>query len=317
MLRAIGFLLVLIAGGAAAQSYPDRVVRFLVPFSAGGVSDVVTRAVAQKLGTIWRYAPIVENRPGAGSTLGAAEIARAKPDGYHLLLTGNTHLVSAALYRRLAFDAVNDFIPIIVMAEQSSALVVHPSVAARNVAELVALAKAQPGKFNYASSGNGSSQHLFMALFTSMAGVEMTHVPYKGSGPATADLLSGLVPVSLPSVSNILQHVQSAKLRALAVSGKRRIEALPDVPTLDEAGIKGYEAQLWFCALGPKGMSDELVKTIADAIAEATRSPEVKKAFAGQGIDPFILGPAEFAKFYRAEAEKWARIVKAVGVTVD
>jgi tripartite-type tricarboxylate transporter receptor subunit TctC len=303
---------------ASAQSaYPDRVVKFIVPFSAGGVSDVATRAVAHKLGTIWRYPPIIENRPGAGGTVGADAAARAKPDGYTLLLTGSTHLVSGALYKKLPYETVDDFTPIVVFAQQPSVLVVHPSIPAKSVAELVALAKAQPGKLNYASSGNGSSQHLFAALFLSMTGAQMTHVPYKGSGPALADLLSGLVPVSVPSVSNALPHIQSGKLRALGLTGTTRLANLPDVPTLDEAGVKGYDAQLWFAAMGPKGMAPDLVARIHEAFAEATRSPEVVKAFAAQGIEALDMPPAQFAKYIRAEQAKWAKVVKDSGATID
>jgi len=309
----------LIAGAAVAQAqaWPDKVVRFIVPFSAGGVSDVVTRPIAQKLGTIWPHQVVVENRPGAGSTIGAEAVARAKPDGYTLLLSGSTHAVAGALYSRLSFDVVNDFTPIALLAEQASALVVHPSVPARTVAELVAVAKAQPGKLNYASSGNGSSQHLFAALFLSMANAEMTHVPYKGSGPALADLLSGLVPVSVPSISNALPHIQSGKLRALGVTSLKRASALPDVPSLDEAGIKGYDATLWFAALGPKGLPPEIVQKAYEGMAEALRSPDVLAVYAKQGVDVRLMGPEQFGKFFRDETDKWSRIVKASGAKVD
>ena len=314
---AILFAGIPVALAQSASTYPDRVVKFIVPFSAGGVSDVVSRAVANKLGSIWKYAPIIENRPGAGSSIGAEAIAKARPDGYQLLFSGSTHLVSAALYKRLPYDSLNDFTWIAIAAEQSSALVVHPSLSAKSVMELVALAKAQPGKLNYASSGNGSSQHLFAALFLSMVGAQMTHVPYKGSGPALADLLSGLVPVSFPSVSNVLPHIQAGKLRALAVSGLKRVDSLPDVPTLDEAGVKGYDARLWFCVMGPKGLPSEIVARVQQSVAEAVRSPEVLKAFAAQGIDAVTMAPDELMRFVRAEADKWARIVRESGATVD
>lgn len=310
-------LLVVGASAAHAQTYPDRVVKFIVPFSAGGVSDVATRAVAQKLGTIWPYAPIIENRPGAGGSIGADVVAKVKPDGYTLLLTGSTHLVSGALYKKLPYDTVGDFTTIVVFAQQPSVLVVHPSVPAKSVTELVALAKAQPRKLNYASSGNGSSQHLFAALFLSMVGAQMTHVPYKGSGPALADLLSGLVPVSVPSISNAIPYIQANKLRALAVTSTKRTATLPDVPTFDEAGVKGYDAQLWFAAMGPKGMPADLVNRIYQGFAEAVRAPEVLKAFASQGIDPVDMGPAEFSKYILTEQMKWAKVVKDSGATID
>ena len=237
---------------AHAQSYPDRVVKFIVPFSPGGVTDVVARPVAQRLAVMWGQQTIVENRPGAGGTIGAEAVARARPDGYTLLFSGNTHAVASgpvqahSLRRRRRLHAVT------LVAEQPSVLVVHPSVPAKSTAELITLAAAQPGKLNYASSGNGSSQHLFAALFLAMAGVQMTHVPYKGSGPALAELLSGQVPVSVPSISNALSHIQAGKLRALAVTSSKRAASLPDMPTLDEAGVRGYDAALWFCVLGPR-----------------------------------------------------------------
>lgn len=300
-----------------AQSYPEKVVRIIVPFSSGGVTDVVVRPVAQRLSMQWGQQAIVENRPGAGSTIGAEAVARSKPDGYTLLLTGNTHIVSAGLYRKLSYNAIDDFTPIMLMAEQGSALVVHPSVPAKTLQDLLALARTQPLKLNYASSGNGSSQHLFAALLFSMAGVQLTHVPYKGSGPATADLLSGLVPVSVPSISNVINHIQSGKLRALATTGTRRAAGLPDVPTVDEAGVKGYDATLWFCALGPKGLPPEVVTRVYESIAEALRSPEVQKAYAAQGIETRIMPPAEFGQYMRSELVKWTRIVRESGATID
>jgi tripartite-type tricarboxylate transporter receptor subunit TctC len=317
MLLAAGAACVVAGQAAMAQQYPDKVVRLVVPFSSGGVTDVVVRPIAQRLSMQWGQQAIVENRPGAGSTIGAEIVAKAKPDGYTLLLTGNTHIVSAALYRRLSYDSVNDFTPIALIAEQGSVLVVHPSVPAKNLQELIALAKAQPKKLNYASSGNGSSQHLFAALIFSMAGIELTHVPYKGSGPATADLLSGLVPVSVPSISNVINHITGGKLRPIATTGSKRATALPDVPTVDEAGLEGYDATLWFCALGPKGLPPEIVTKVYESIVEALRSPDVLRAYAGQGIEVRVMPPAEFGQYMRTELVKWTRIVKDSGATVD
>jgi tripartite-type tricarboxylate transporter receptor subunit TctC len=306
------------AAPAGAQTFPDRPVRFIIPFSAGGVTDVVARPPLQKLQSLWGQPGVAENRPGAGSTIGADLVAKAKPDGYTLLLTGSTHLVGAALHAKsITFHPIDDFTPILHMAEQGSALVVHPSVPAKNVAELIALAKAQPGKLNYASSGNGSSQHLFAALFCTMSGIQMTHVPYKGSGPAIADLLSGLVPVSIPSISNIINHAQAGKLRVLATTGAKRAQAMPDVPTLAEAGVKGYDATLWFALLGPKGMPPALVKRVQDVMLEALKSPEVLQAYQTQGIEVRTMGPSELGTYMRAESVKWARVVKESGATVD
>jgi tripartite-type tricarboxylate transporter receptor subunit TctC len=305
------------SGAAGAQAYPDRVVRFVAPFSPGGVTDVVSRPLAQRLSVMWNQQVIVENRPGAGGSIGAELVAKARPDGYTLLMLTNTHLVSGSLYRKLPYDAVADFTTICLFAEQGSALVVHPSIPATTFAELVALARAQPKKLNYASSGNGSSQHLFASLAFTQAGIELTHVPYKGSGPAMTDLLSGLVPVSMPAISNALPHIQTGKLRVLAVSSPKRSPSLPDVPTLDEVGLKGYDATGWFGIGGPKGLPPEVVTKVYESVIEAVRAPEVQRAYATQGIELRILPPAEFGQFWRTEAPKWARAVRESGATVD
>ena len=308
---------VLAIGAAHAQTYPDRVVRILVPFSSGGVTDVVTRPLAQRLSLMWGQQVIVENRPGAGSTIGAEAAARARPDGYTLIMLTNTHLVSAALYKKVPYDPINDFTPISLFCEQGSVLVAHPSVGAKSFAELVARAKAEPGILLYASSGNGSSQHLFAALAFAMAKVELTHVPYKGSGPALTDLLSGLVPVSTPAISNALPYVQAGRLRALAVTSTKRSPSLPDVPTFEEVGLKGYDATGWFGIGGPKGMSPEVINKIHESVIEAIRAPEVMKQYASQGIELRVLPPPQFSQFWRDEAPKWARAVKLSGATVD
>ena len=314
----VALALSLVSPAAFAQSYPERVVKFIVPFSAGGVSDVVSRPIAHRLGVMWGHQTIVENRPGAGGMIGSDVVAKAKPDGYTLLLSGSTHFVSATLHQKtITFHPIDDFTPIAHIAEQPGVLVVHPSVAANSLAELTALAKAQPGKLNYASSGNGSSQHLFAAMLFSMVGVELTHVPYKGSGPALADLLSGLVPVSVPSISNAIPHIQGRKLRAIGVTSSKRASALPDVPTLDEAGAKGYDAQLWFAVLGPKGLPADIVNKVYESVAVAVRHPDVQKTYAQQGIDVRIMPPADFAQYFKSESVKWNRVVKDAGVSVD
>ncbi len=320
VIRSAGVTLALsvLACAAFAQSYPERVVKFIVPFSAGGVSDVVSRPIAHRLGVIWGHQTIVENRPGAGGMIGSDVVAKAKPDGYTLLLTGSTHFVGASLHHKtITFHPIDDFTPIAHIAEQPGVLVVHPSVAAKSLAELIALAKSVPGKLNFASSGNGSSQHLFAAMLFGMVGIELTHVPYKGSGPAMTDLLSGLVPVSVPSISNAIPHIHGGKLRALGVTSAKRVGALPDVPTLDEAGAKGYDAQLWFAAVGPKGLPADIVNKVYESVAIAVRHPDVQKVYAQQGIDVRIMPPAEFAQYFKSESVKWNRVVKDAGVSID
>ncbi len=320
VIRSAGATLALsvLACAAFAQSYPERVVKFIVPFSAGGVSDVVSRPIAHRLGVIWGHQTIVENRPGAGGMIGSDVVAKAKPDGYTLLLTGSTHFVGASLHQKtITFHPIDDFTPIAHIAEQPGVLVVHPSVAAKSLAELIALAKSAPGKLNFASSGNGSSQHLFAAMLFGMVSIELTHVPYKGSGPALTDLLSGLVPVSVPSISNAIPHIHGGKLRALGVTSAKRAGALPDVPTLDEAGAKGYDAQLWFAAVGPKGLPADIVNKVYESVAIAVRHPDVQKIYAQQGIDVRIMPPAEFAQYFKSESVKWNRVVKDAGVSID
>ena len=319
LLHGVCMALALSAASATfAQGYPDRVVKFVVPFSAGGVSDVVSRPIAHRLGQMWGHQAIIENRPGAGGMIGADVVAKAKPDGYTLLLSGSTHFVGGTLHQKtITFHPIDDFTPIAHIAEQPGVLAVHPSVAAKSLAELIALAKAQPGKLNYASSGNGSSQHLFAAMLFGMVGIELTHVPYKGSGPALGDLLSGIVPVSVPSISNAIPHIQGGKLRALGVTSIRRAATLPEVPTLSEAGARGYDAQLWFAVLGPKGLPANIVNKIYESVAMAVRHPDVLKTYAQQGIDVHIMPPAEFAQYFKAESVKWNRVVKEAGVSID
>ena len=252
---------VAVTGLAFAQAFPSKPVRAIIPFSPGGAVDVPARALGPKLGEIWGRPLVLDNRPGAGGTIGAGEIARSAPDGHNLLFVSNTHLISAALYPNLTYDAVKDFTPIIEMGSAPNVVVVHPSVEAKSLGELFALAKQKPGQLTYASSGNGSTQHLLGAHLWSLAGVTMLHVPYKGSGPATQDLLGGRVLVSVPGVNNVLQHIKAGKLRALAVTSPKRSRDLPDVPSVAET-FPGYEGSLWMGLLGPANMPRDLVARI-------------------------------------------------------
>ena len=238
---------------AQAQNYPNRPIRMMVPFSPGGAADTPGRMLMHKLSEALGQQVFVDNRPGAGGTIGAEAVAKATPDGYTLLLISNTHLISASLYKNLAYDAITDFAPVLQFGDAPNVLVVNPSLPAKSVQELIALAKAKPGSINYASSGNGSSQHLFAALFASMAGINMFHIPYKGSAQATTELLSGEVKVGCPGIAGMMQYIKDGRLRALAVTGAERSPELPDVPTIAEAGVKGYEASLWLGITRPGG----------------------------------------------------------------
>ncbi|HTP95607.1 MAG TPA: tripartite tricarboxylate transporter substrate binding protein, partial [Burkholderiales bacterium] len=278
-MQALGATLMLAAlalpAGAQAQTYPSRPVRMVVPFSPGGAADVPARILAQKLSDVLGQQFVVDNRPGAGSTIGADVVAKATPDGYTLLCITNTHFVSASLYRKLPYHPLKDFAPISESGHAPNVLVVNPSLPAKSVAELIALAKASPGKIDYASSGNGSSQHLFGALFMSMAHIEMTHVPYKGSGPATTDLIAGQVKVSFPGIAIVLPHVKSGRLRALGVTSAKRATALPDVPSIAEAGLKGYDATLWLGVAAPQGTPRPVIGKLHEAIVKALKAPDL------------------------------------------
>jgi tripartite-type tricarboxylate transporter receptor subunit TctC len=316
------FLFVLMVGALAlpvdAQTYPSRPVRIVVPLSPGGFADTPARMLAPRLSTQLGRQFFVENRPGAGGTIGADFVAKSVPDGHTLLLTGTPHVISAHLYKALPYDALKDFTPVALVASGPYALVVNPQrLPVSSVRELIAAAKAQPGKIDYASSGNGSAQHLVGALFNSMAAVELNHVPYKGSGPAMQDLISGQVSVSFAGVPNVLGHVKSGRLRALAVTTPKRWSELPEVPTLAEAGVAGYEATLWLNVAGPAGMPGEIVQKLYGEIAKALQDPELQANFRAAGVEASVLAPEALAAFMRAEHEKWGRVVRETGATVN
>jgi len=303
---------------ALAQSYPSRPVRLVVPLSPGGFADTPTRLLAPRLSTQLGRQFFVENRPGAGGTIGADFVAKSAPDGHTLLITGTPHVISAHLYKALPYDALKDFTPVALIASGPYALVVNPQrLAVSSVRELVAAAKAQPGKIDYASSGNGSAQHLVGALFNSMAGVELNHVPYKGSGPAMQDLISGQVSVSFAGIPNVLGHVKSGRLRALAVTTPRRWSELPEVPTLAEAGVAGYEATIWLNLSGPPGLPAEIVQKLYSEVAKALQDPELQANFRAAGVEATVMAPEPLAAFIRAEHEKWGRVVRETGATVN
>jgi len=306
------------AFAALGQSYPSRPVRIVVPLSPGGFADTPARMLAPRLSEQLGRQFFVENRPGAGSTIGADFVAKSAPDGYTLLLTGTPHVISAHLYKKLAYDSLKDFTHIALIASGPYALVVNPrELPVNSVRELIAIARAQPGRIDYASSGNGSAQHLVSALFNSMAGIELNHVPYKGSAPAMQDLLGGQVKVSFAGVPNVLAHVRSGRLRALAVSTPQRWSELPDVPTVAEAGVPGYEATLWLNISGPAGMPAEIVQRLNAEIAKALRDPELQNNFRAAGVEATSMGPQELNAFMRTEYEKWGRVVRETGATVN
>jgi tripartite-type tricarboxylate transporter receptor subunit TctC len=307
----------LVAGPAPAQDYPAKPVRIIVPFPAGGTTDILTRAIGQKLGEEWKQPVIVDNRPGAGANIGAEQAVKSPPDGYTLLMASTIHSINASLYPKLSYDPLKDFTPITLVAETAQVLVVHPSVPASSVKELVALLKAKPGQLNYSSAGNGSQPHLAAELFKTMTGTDMAHVPYKGGPQAMTDLVAGVVAVSFATAPSAVPNVKSGKIKALGVSTKGRIPALPDVPTIAEAGVTGYEASGFFGLVGPPGLSPGLVNQINAAVVRIVKEPAMAKYLSDQGAEPLTSTPAEYAALIRDEVAKWGKVVKESGAKID
>jgi tripartite-type tricarboxylate transporter receptor subunit TctC len=314
---AVLFATALLACTARAQDYPSKPIRIVVPFSPGGAVDGPTRVVAQELGKRLKVQVIIDNKPGAGATIGSGEVAKAAPDGYTLLLASQTNAISASLYPRLPFAPIDDFIGISLLGREPGVLVVHPGLPVKSVAELIALAKARPGELNYASSGNGSGQHLFMAQFASMAGIKLTHVPYRGSGQATTDLLAGTVPISMPGTAGMVAHIKAGKLRPLATSGATRSPQLPDVPTLSESGLAGYAAYVWMGLLAPRGTPPAIIDRLHRELKAVMAVPELRAYFAEAGIEIVASTPAEMDSYFRDERDHWARVVRESGAKID
>ena len=314
----LGLLLGLVFALASAQSYPTKPIRLVVPFPPGGATDILARDVAQKLTEAWGQSVIVDNRPGAGGNIGSELVAKSAPDGYTLEMgTVGTHAINASLYAKMPYDHVKDFTPVILVAGVPNVLVVNPSVPANSVAELIAYAKANPGKLNFASSGNGTSIHLSGELFKVMAGVQIMHIPYKGSTPALQDLLAGQVQMMFDNLPPSLPQIKAGKLRALAVTSLTRAPALPDVPTLSEAGLPGFEASSWFGILAPAGTPAPIVAKLNAEIAKYLATPEAKEKLAKQGANAAGGTPDDFAKHIAAETAKWAKVVKDSGAKID
>jgi tripartite-type tricarboxylate transporter receptor subunit TctC len=317
-MRSLCLLFLFLGFEALGQTYPARPVRLVVPLSPGGFADTPARMLASRLSDQLGKQVFVENRPGAGGTIGTDFVAKAAPDGYTLVITGTTHLITSHLYKNVPYDALKDFTHITMMASGPYVLVVNPKkLPVSSVRELIAVAKEQPGKIDYASSGNGSSQHLVGALFNAMAGVDLNHVPYKGSGPAMQDLLAAQVGVSFAGVPNVLGQVKAGRLKALGVTTPKRWSELPDVPTLDEAGVPGYEATLWLSISGPAAMPAPIVQRLYAEISKALQDPELQNNFRTGGVEAKSMAPEELNKYMRAESEKWGKVVRDTGATVN
>ena len=302
---------------AQAQAWPSRPVKLVVPFSPGGFTDVVARILGQKLTESLGQPVIIENKPGAGSTIGSDYVAKSKPDGYTLVMVSTTQVSSPWLYKAMPYDVFKDFTPIMKLVEGPYVLVANPKLPVKTVAELLALARAQPGKLDYASSGNGSAQHLVGAMFATMGGVNINHVPYKGSGQAMQDIVGGQVQLGFVGMPNALPYIPSGRLRALAVTTRKRSPDLPDVPTMDEAGIKGYDATIWLGLLGPAGLPRDIVTRLNSEITKALSSAETRKLILAAGVEVSTSSPEEFAALLRREYDKWGKVGKETGATIN
>ncbi len=315
-------LFALVSGLAPAMSeaqalYPAKPVKIVVGFPAGSSADLTARVLAKKLGENIGQRFIVENRPGAGSNIAAESVVRSPADGYTLLMGTVANTINATLARGLSFNFAEDLAPIALVGTVPNILVVHPSLGAATVKDLVALAKSRPGQILYGSSGNGTSPHLSGELFNSMAGVKLVHVPYKGSSQAVTDLLAGRVQVMFSPASTVLPHIQAGTLKALASAGLQRAGVAPDIPTISEAGLTGFDTAVWFGLLAPAGTARDILNRLAAAVGQAQVSADVKAQLSAQGIDPLSGGPVEFARYIREETEKWARVIQASGAKID
>ena len=315
-------LAVLLLGITAATfpafaQFPDKPIRLVVPFPPGGPTDIVARPLAQLLGDALKQPVVIENKGGAGGSIAADSVAKSPPDGYTLIMaTVGTHAINAALYRKLPYDPVKDFTPIALVASAPVAVVVNPATPIGSVRDLIAQAKANPGKVSFGSAGNGTPGHLTGEMFSTAAGVKLQHVPYKGSAPALTDLLGNQIPLMFDPVQSVLQNVKAGKLRALAISGKTRSPVLPDVPTLDEAGVRGFETTAWWAVFAPANIPADVASTLRTEIEKAVRSDTFREKLGSIGVQP-SAEPGTLAAFQRSEVAKWGKAVRDSGAVQD
>jgi tripartite-type tricarboxylate transporter receptor subunit TctC len=311
-------LLVVSRPAMPAESYPAKPVRIVVPFAAGGSTDILARNIAQRLNESMRSPVIVDNRPGGGGVVGAEHVAKSAADGYTLLMgTNTTHAVAPHLYSKLPYNPLRDFVPISEVAYNPQFLDVHPSIPVRSVKELIALAKARPGQLNFGSAGQGTTAHMAMELFRSISKVDLVHVPYKGTGPALIDLIGGHLSLMFDVVLTTLPHMKAGKVRVLGVSSLARVEVAPEVPTIAESGLPGYEALVWFGLFVPAGTPSELVARLSGEVAAIVRHPRLRETFALQGLTPVGSSSADFAARVRKEHELWGKVIREAGIKLD
>jgi tripartite-type tricarboxylate transporter receptor subunit TctC len=317
LVRVLALAAAMTAGSAMAQAWPSKPVSLIVPFPAGGTTDVLARTLAEKLSQSLGQAVIVESKPGAGATLGADFVAKSKPDGYTLLVGAVHHTIASSVYKKLPYDFQKDLAPITEIALVPNVLVVNATTPARSVAELVTLLKSQPGKYNYGSNGNGTAQHLIATQFQNQTGTTIAHIPYKGSGPMATDLLGGQITMSFDTVTPVLQHIKAGKLRALAVTTARRSSALPDVPTLDEAGLKGFNIGTWFGVLAPAATPKDILLRLNSEMVKIIKSPDFRKRMEEIGAEPIGNSADQMAAQIKSETEKFGKLVKDANVTIE
>jgi tripartite-type tricarboxylate transporter receptor subunit TctC len=302
---------------AHAQSYPAKPIKIVVPYPPGGFNDTLGRTLAAKFSEAWGQPSFVENKPGGNTLIGSDFVAKAPADGYTLLVVAFPFAVTPSLIKQMPYDTLRDFAPVILAAQSPNLLVVNPQVPVKTVGELIALAKSQPGKLSYASTGNGSSNHISMELFKSMAGVDIVHIPYKGSAPAVTDLLGGQVAVMFDNVPNVLPQVKAGKLRALGTCGTRRTALAPDIPTVAESGVPGYEVMVWFGLVAPASTPREIVQKLNAEVVKILAMPDVRERFLAQGVEPVGGTPEQFAEHIRAQMSKWSKVVQDAGVKAE
>ena len=316
-LLALGLAATALTTNAAAQAYPGKPVKIIVPFAAGGPADNYARFIAQRLQDALGQSFVVDNRPGAGSIIGTDMVAKAAPDGYTLLMMSNTHTVNETLIPAKPFQLMRDFVAVAPVNYSDLVLVANPALPASTLKDLVQQAKARPGKFNYASSGPGTPYHMAGELFKSMAGVYLVHIPYRGSSGARTDVIGGQVDVMFDAVTTMAEQIKAGKVKAIATTGRTRSDVLPDVPTMNEAGVPGYEATIWLGLMAPRGTPKAVVDRLNEAVSKIASQPEVKQLWVKQGAVPLVMTPEVFDKYMRDDIAKWSRVIKTAGIKVD
>ena len=316
-LAALCLLSLTALGSAVAQTFPSQTVKIIVPFPPGGTTDILARQVANDLAQKWGVPVIIDNRAGASGTIGSEQLVRSPRDGYTLMVTATHHVINPSLYKNLKYDTRTDFTPIALIASVPNVLVVNPSLPVKNVQELIKYAKDKPGVLSFGSAGVGGANHLAGELFKHAAGIDIVHVPYKVAAPALNDLIGGHIPMMFDSLPGVIQHIRSGQLRALGVTSLKRAPAAPEIPTIDESGVKGFDATAWFGMYAPGNMPAELTRKISGDVLEVLRSPRIQTQFAELGADPGTLSQPDFANFVNAEIAKWGKVIAAANIKLD